>query len=228
MTYENLKKAVFVSRPNRFVAHVLLDGVDTTVHVKNTGRCREILRPGATVLLEQGRNPGRKTPYSLIAVYKGDVLINIDSQAPNLAVAEALKGARIEEFGPVTHLKREVTFGSSRFDIYYEDSSNKGFIEVKGVTLETGGTALFPDAPTVRGARHVWEMTEAVKAGFKGCIFFLIQMKGVDYFTPNRLMDPEFSRALMEASQNGVEILAYDCEVRENSMELGNKIPVVL
>ena len=228
MTYEITKKALFISRPNRFIAHVVLDGTDTTVHVKNTGRCREILKPGTTVILEQGKNPERKTAYSLISAYKGDMLINIDSQVPNQVVSEALQGALLTEFSPVTYLKREVTFGSSRFDIYYECGQHKGFIEVKGVTLETDGAALFPDAPTERGARHVYEMTEAVKAGYRGCIFFLIQLKGVQYFTPNSLMDPEFNKALLEASKNGVEILAYDSVVNENSIELGSKIPVIL
>ncbi len=228
MTYENTKKAFFINRPNRFVAHVMLDGVETTVHVKNTGRCREIFKPGAAVILEQGKNPDRKTAYSLISACKGDMLINIDSQVPNQVVAEALKASLLDEFSPVTYMKREVTFGSSRFDIYYESGEKKGFIEVKGVTLEIDGTAKFPDAPTERGARHVYEMIEAVKAGYRGCIFFLIQLRGVTCFKPNSIMDPEFSKALLEASKNGVEIFAYDSEVTEASIELGKKIPVIL
>lgn len=228
MTYEKTIKASFISRPNRFIAHVHLDGLDTAVHVKNTGRCREILKPGTTVILEQGRNPARKTPYSLISAYKGDMLINIDSQVPNQVVAEAVSEALLPEFGRVTYLKREVTFGGSRFDIYYESGDTRGFIEVKGVTLEIDGVAMFPDAPTERGARHVYEMIDAVGAGYKGCIFFLIQLRGVKYFTPNRIMDPEFSKALAEASNRGVEILAYDAVVGENTIELGSRIPVVL
>lgn len=227
MTYDIIKKAIFLSRPNRFVSHVLIDGVDTVVHVKNTGRCKEILKSGTPVILEQGSNPGRKTAYSLISAYKGDMLINIDSQVPNQVVSEALKGSSLKEFSPLTHLKREVTFGSSRFDIYYETAKDKGFVEVKGVTLEKEGMAMFPDAPTERGARHVYEMIDAVKAGYNGCIFFLIQLKGVKYFTPNRLMDPEFCKALTAASQADVKILAYDSVVTENSITLGDKVPVI-
>lgn len=228
MVYNDTLKAIFINRPNRFIANVSLDGDVSAVHVKNTGRCREILRPGVPVILEKGKNPGRKTPYSLISAYKGDVLINIDSQVPNQVVAEAVKNSLIPEFEPVTHIKREATYGRSRFDIYYESNKARGFIEVKGVTLEVDGVAMFPDAPTERGARHVCEMVDAVNDGYKGCIFFLIQLKGISHFTPNRLMDPEFGAALDYAHENGVEIIAYDSIVTENSIELGSKVPVIL
>ena len=228
MIYGNTRKARFIDRPNRFVANVEVNGTITTAHVKNTGRCKEILQPGIEVILEKVHNPLRKTQYSLISAYKGDILINIDSQVPNQVVAEALKGSILNVFGPVTALKREVTFGNSRFDIYYESNNIRGFIEVKGVTLETGGFAMFPDAPTERGVRHIYEMAEAVKKGYKGCILFLIQLGGVRYFTPNKLMDPEFAEALDHAHRDGVDIIAYDSIVNENSIELGSSVQVLL
>ena len=183
MIYKKTIEGIFIKRPNRFLAQILINGVEETVHVKNTGRCRELLIPGAKVILEDcSLNLERKTKYSLIAVYKEDLIINMDSQVPNAVVFEAIKGNIIQGFEDLTYIKREVTFGKSRYDIYFESGNQKGFVEVKGVTLETDGIAMFPDAPTERGAKHVLEMIEAVKQGYRGIIFFLIQMKGPKEF----------------------------------------------
>lgn len=229
MKYHQIKKATFFDRSNRFSARVLIDGVMETVHVKNTGRCRELLIPGATVFLEQARHPTRKTAYSLIAVYKGDLLINIDSQVPNLVVYEALnQGLLAEEFGRIIKITKEVTYGNSRFDLYYENDLGRGFIEVKGVTLERDGTALFPDAPTERGVKHLLELVEAVKAGYQASVFFLIQMKGPSCFRPNTTMDPKFTDALNLAYQNGVKIFACDSDVTKDGIVLGDFIKVIL
>ncbi|MGI6677631.1 MAG: DNA/RNA nuclease SfsA [Dehalobacterium sp.] len=229
MEYRLIKKATFLHRPNRFIARVLIDGKEEVVHVKNTGRCRELLQTGADVILEKSSNPNRKTKYSLIAVYKGDLLINIDSQAPNTVVFEGIRNNRIPEIHPVTILKKEMSFGRSRFDLYFEnDMKQQGFIEVKGVTLENQGVAMFPDAPTLRGTKHIQEMIRAVEEGYQGYIFFLVQMKRINYFTPNTLMDPKFSEALSEAHQAGVQILAYDALVTEKSLILGDKIKTLL
>ncbi|MCX7709259.1 MAG: DNA/RNA nuclease SfsA [Clostridia bacterium] len=228
MIYSDVKKAVFLKRPNRFIAHVLVDGQEEIVHVKNTGRCREILIEGTPVLLEKGKKPDRKTKYSLICAYKGDILINIDSQVPNRVVFDAIKAGSIKGFESVFKISREVAFGNSRFDIYYENPSDKGYIEVKGVTLERDGIALFPDAPTERGAKHIHEMIKAVELGYRGSIFFLIQLKGVSAFTPNAIMDKEFADALIAARKSGVQIIAYDSVVTENSITIGKEIEVVL
>lgn len=228
MRYDNIQKAEFLCRPNRFIAQVLLDGSEETVHVKNTGRCREILLPGAPVFLEQVKNLSRKTKYSLISVYKGDMLVNIDSQVPNAVALEALKAGRIEELKEISGVSREVTYGSSRFDIYFEGKDQKGFMEVKGVTLEENGLALFPDAPTARGTKHLLEMVKAREDGYSGYILFLIQMKGVHHFTPNGKMDPRFAQALAYASTKGVKILAYDSIVTRDEIVLGSPVDVVL
>lgn len=228
MKYQTIKPAVFLERPNRFIARVLVDGVPETVHVKNTGRCREILQPGAAVILEKAGHPGRKTLYSMIAAYKGNILINIDSQAPNHVVYEGLSQGKLPELGNPVRLSREVRYGNSRFDLYYENESEKGFIEVKGVTLERDGTALFPDAPTERGARHLLELAEAVKSGYKGWIFFLIQMNGPGCFQTNKATDPNFSAALIFARDHGVTSLAYDTIVTEDSLSLGTPVLIVI
>lgn len=224
MHYNSIKKGIFINRPNRFVANVLIDGITETVHVKNTGRCKEILVKGTTVFLEESFNLNRKTRYSLVAAYKGDTLINIDSQAPNHVVYEAILQNKIKDFKDVLTLKKEVTFGKSRFDLYFENKSEKGFIEVKGVTLEKDGTAMFPDAPTVRGTRHILEMIDVVNNKYKGYILFLVQLKGVKCFTPNKEMDPEFDAALKKAKSKGVEILVYDSIVREDGLEIGEPV----
>ncbi|KNY28489.1 DNA/RNA nuclease SfsA [Pseudobacteroides cellulosolvens] len=226
MKYTKVIKGIFLERPNRFIAKVIINGNEETVHVKNTGRCREILRPGTEVILEETDNKNRKTKYSLIGAYKGNVLINIDSQIPNMVISEAIRNKEIYEFQNITFLKREVTFKNSRFDIYCEGNSRKMFIEVKGVTLEKDKTAMFPDAPTQRGLKHVKELMEAVKMGFEGFVIFLIQMKGVTCFTPNYEMDIKFSEGLKKASKNGVKILAFDSIVEEDGIILGESINV--
>ncbi len=231
MHYTMIKQGVFLERPNRFIANVLVDGVIETVHVKNTGRCRELLIHGVPVILEQAvslPNSGRKTKYSLVAVYKEDRLINIDSQAPNLVIYEALHRGKLWEFGTPTRIAREFRFGSSRFDIYYESGMVKGFIEVKGVTLERDGVLFFPDAPTERGSKHVRELVEAVKSGYEACIFFLIQMEGAAWFEPNGATDPQFAEALRSASTQGVKVLAYDSRVTEDEIGIGSPVAVKL
>ncbi|GAX89076.1 DNA/RNA nuclease SfsA [Effusibacillus lacus] len=228
MKYHHVITGKFIKRVNRFLAHVWLEGAEQIVHVKNTGRLKELLIPGAEVLLEQSGNPERKTPFSLIGVYKGETLVNIDSQVPNPVVYEALTTGAVREIGPAEHVRKEVKYGNSRFDLYYETKSKKGFIEVKGVTLEKEGVALFPDAPTVRGTRHIYEMMEAVENGYQGTILFLIQMIGVHCFTPHSEMDPEFANALRVASQRGVQLLAYDSIVTTNDIVIGKPVEVRL
>ena len=229
MKYKKIVEGKFIHRPNRFIAHVLIHGKEEVVHVKNTGRCRELLIPGARVILEDcSQNISRKTKYSLIAVYKGELLVNMDSQVPNAVVYEALKDNKIEFFRDLTFIKREKTYGNSRFDIYYEKGLKKGFVEVKGVTLEVEGQAMFPDAPTIRGAKHVLEMVDAVNQGYEGSIIFLIQMKGISSFRPNWEMDENFSNAIKYANDNGVNVLAYDSFVLEDEIRIGSPIPVFL
>ena len=219
MKYGKVIEAIFLKRPNRFIAHVLIHGEEEIVHVRNTGRCKELLIPGAKVVLEDcSHNLNRKTKYSLIAVWKDEMLVNMDSQIPNAAVFNAINENRILGLQNLSHLKREVTFGNSRFDIYFESNKDKGFVEIKGVTLEQDSIAMFPDAPTDRGAKHVLEMIEAVKQGYRGIIFFLLQMKGPKSFMPNYNMDKVFSNTLKLASENGVEILVYDSIISNNSI----------
>lgn len=229
MKYKKTIEGIFLRRPNRFIAQVLINGVEETVHVKNTGRCREILLAGAKVVLEDcSSNPNRKTKYSLIAVWKGDMLINMDSQIPNAVVFEALSENKIQGYENLTYIKREVSFGNSRYDIYYEKDNQKGFIEVKGVTLENNHIASFPDAPTQRGAKHVLEMIEAIKQGYRGAILFLIQMKGPRSFRPNWKMDKNFSDAIKIAYKNGVDILVYDSIVSNDEIYIGEAISMDL
>ncbi len=229
MKYKKIVEGKFIRRPNRFIAHVIIHGKEEVVHVKNTGRCRELLIPGARVILEDcSQNISRKTKYSLIAAYKGELLVNMDSQVPNAVVYDALKDNKIELFRDLTFIKREKTYGNSRFDIYYEKGLKKGFVEVKGVTLEVDAQAMFPDAPTIRGAKHVLEMVEAVNEGYEGNIIFLIQMKGISSFIPNWEMDENFSYAIKYANENGVNVLAYDSLVLEDEIRIGSPIPVFL
>lgn len=228
MKYSKIRKATFIKRPNRFIAHVLLDGKEEIVHVKNTGRCREILQEGTTVVLEKAKNKNRKTKYSLIAAYKNDLLINIDSQVPNQVVYEALKEGELSQFNNLEEVKREVTFGNSRFDIHFKNRNKEGFIEVKGVTLEDNGELMFPDAPTARGSKHVEEMIKAVKEGYLGYIFFLIQLQGAKNFTTNQKTDPKFSQAVKMAKEQGVNLLAYDCHITEDTITLNQQIPIIL
>lgn len=228
MKYKQIIQGKLKKRVNRFIAEVFIDGTVEQVHVKNTGRLKELLIPDVEVLLEVSDNPNRKTKYSLIAVNKKGNWVNIDSQAPNEVAFEALKEGKLVEIGSVKTLKKEVTFGDSRFDLYYEQGEDKGFIEVKGVTLEKNSFATFPDAPTIRGTKHVLELIKAVQAGYKGAILFIVQLKGCQAFTPNKEMDPAFTNALIEASRNGVQIICYDAIVGENELVLDEPIPVVL
>lgn len=233
MKYENICKGNFIARPNRFIAEVLIDGKKERAHVKNTGRCRELLIPGADVYLEDfdGRMGTRKMRYSLIGVKKGEVLVNMDSQAPNKVCEEALLQGRLllPGMGKLSTVKREKTFGDSRFDFYVEDENgNKGWLEVKGVTLEENGVARFPDAPTERGVKHVYELCKAVKEGHKGFVLFVIQMTGIERFEPNDRTHKDFGDALRQAAEVGVVILAYDCNVTEETLEIKDQIPVVL
>ncbi len=227
MKYSNIVKGTFIDRPNRFIANVLIDGKVEKVHVKNTGRCKEILTKGTTVYLEKSNNPNRKTKYSLISAYKGRMLINIDSQVPNEVVYSSISSNKIPELTDVDLLKKEVKYNNSRFDLYYEKKGQKGFIEVKGVTLEIDGISMFPDAPTERGTKHILEMLKAKKGGYDNFIFFLIQMPDIKYFRPNEEMDPKFSEALIKAKEGGVNILAYNCRVTKDQIELANRVELL-
>ncbi|MBM7609093.1 sugar fermentation stimulation protein A [Lysinibacillus composti] len=228
MKYEKIVHGQFDQRINRFIAEVTIDGGKERVHVKNTGRLKELFLPGADVLLEETNNPNRKTKYSLTAVMKQGRWVNIDSQAPNKVAFEAVRNGKIAEIGEVTAIKREVTYGASRFDLYFEQGDQKGFIEVKGVTLEKEGIAMFPDAPTTRGTKHVLELAKAVEEGYKCAILLVVQLKGCQEFVPNRETDPAFADALLQASEAGVQILAYDSVVTEDGLVLDQAIPVNL
>ena len=225
MIYKNIVPGVFLSRPNRFIAHIEIDGQDTVCHVKNTGRCRELLTAGANVWCEKSDNPERKTQYDLIAVQKGSRLINMDSQAPNKAAQEWLSGGGL---GEIENLRAETTYGNSRFDFSFEKGGKRCFLEVKGVTLENGGICAFPDAPTERGAKHLKELTALTKEGFGAYVLFVIQMTDVRYLHPNDDTDPAFGAALREAAKAGVQILAMDCLITPDSMTLQNPVEVKL
>ena len=228
MKYKKIVEGRFLNRPNRFIAKVLVGGVEETVHVKNTGRCKELLVEGAFVYLYESDNPNRKTKYDLIAVEKltrnGTMLINMDSQVPNDVVAEWLKKGEL--FSQTATIKREVTYNKSRFDFYVEDGDCKAFIEVKGVTLENGGVASFPDAPTQRGVKHINELIYAVENGYKAYVVFVIQMKGVHKFTPNDVTHKEFGDTLRKAQQSGVEIIAVDCIVKNDEIYIDEPVAV--
>lgn len=226
MHYSNIQRATFLRRPNRFIAHIEVDGREEVCHVKNTGRCRELLTDRATIYVEHHDNPKRKTKYSLIAVEKGNLLINMDSQAPNKVVGEWL--LEKEPFGKVKLLKSECTYGSSRFDFYLETEAEKIFIEVKGVTLEEAVIVSFPDAPTERGIKHLEELRACVEAGYKAAVIFVVQMEGMQHFEPNDKTHPQFGEALRQARKAGVEVLAYECKVTPSSLEITKSIPVVL
>lgn len=226
MIYANILQGTFLSRPNRFIAYIELDGKPEKCHVKNTGRCKELLIPGVKVFVQLASNPNRATKYDLIAVMKGTLLVNIDSQAPNKA---ALEWVQNSGFIPaVTSVKPEAKYGNSRLDLFVQ-TDNKGiYIEVKGVTLEEDGIALFPDAPTERGIKHLQELSRCIRDGFEAIALFVIQMKGVNSFSPNRVTHPAFGDALAAAESAGVKVLAVDCLVTENSMEIDSFIPVHL
>lgn len=226
MKYTNIVHGRFERKVNRFIAEVFIQDIKEQVHIKNTGRLTELLQPGVEVLLESSDNPSRKTRFSLIAVDKNGSWVNIDSQAPNRMAFEALQAGKLAEFGVVNHVQREVTYGDSRFDLYFEKGEEKGFIEVKGVTLEQDGVAMFPDAPTSRGSKHVLELIKAVQEGYTAAILFIVQMKGCHAFTPYREMDPTFADALRQASLQGVQILAYDAVVEEETCLLDAPLPV--
>ena len=225
MKYENMISGKFISRPNRFVAHVEIEGQQEIVHVKNTGRCREVLPEGAKVWCQRSNNPARKTKYDLICVQKGDRLINMDSQAPNAVVGEWLRSGGL---GAVSNVHGEVTYGQSRFDFAFMKDGKQCFMEVKGVTLEDDGICAFPDAPTLRGAKHLRELTQAAQAGYGAYALFVIQMSDVRYLHPNDATDPHFSDALRHAAHAGVTVLAMDCLVKPESMVLGEEVPVCL
>ncbi|CEK29776.1 sugar fermentation stimulation protein [[Clostridium] sordellii] len=231
MIYENIVEAIFIERPNRFIAHCIVKGKEEVVHVKNTGKCRELLIPGCKVYLQEHDNPKRKTKFSLISVIKGNRLINMDSQAPNKVAYEALINNQINLpglKGDIKYIKPEKTYGDSRFDIYIETDTEKAFLEVKGVTLEEDGIVLFPDAKTERGVKHINELIKATDDGYLSYILFVIQMDNVKYFTPNIKMHKEFGQALKNAYSKGVNILAYDCDVTLNSLDIKNKVDIVL
>jgi sugar fermentation stimulation protein A len=221
--------AKFISRPNRFQAYVNLNGIELMVHVPNTGRCREILTPGAKVLLREELNPTRKTLYDLIAAYKNNKIINIDSQIPNKVVDEALKNKKIQKLVKYNIIQREKTFGNSRFDFRLSnDLGEVYYLEVKGVTFEVDGKTMFPDAPTERGRKHILELIEAKKTGFGAGILFLIQMSDISKFSPYDTMDQAFGDTLRSAKENGVDIFAYECEVGEKFITLSLPVPVIL
>lgn len=220
MTYTGIVEGQFVRRLNRFVAEVLVEGEEVLVHVKNTGRCKELFIEGTKVFLEISKNPNRKTKFSLIGLYKGEHMINIDSQVPNQVVFESLLAGEIKEIQSVTYAKREVTYGKSRFDIYYETPDAKGFIEVKGVTLEEDGTAKFPDAPTERGTKHLRELTEGLKEGYKNYVCFLIQMDYVTSFRPHHERDMKLAQALYDGLDQGLGLLIYNSHVKKDGIAL--------
>lgn len=220
------RKARFIERPNRFIAHVELDGEEIVVHVPNTGRCRELLIEGVDVILRKGNTPNRKTPYDLISVYKGDKLVNIDSQAPNKIVHEAIHNGKIEPLKEYTYIKREMKYGNSRIDFYLKNDSKEYYLEVKGVTLEEDGVLMFPDAPTARGTKHIYELIEIKEKGMGAGILFLIQMNGTKYFTPNKERDPKFFEAVKAAKNSGVDLMAYECIVGEDEIILDREVEV--
>lgn len=226
MKYETTVPAVFLDRPNRFIAHVRLGDCIETVHVKNTGRCKELLVPGAEVILERSSNPSRKTKYDIICVNKSGRLINMDSQIPNRAAEEWLKSGGL--FPEEIEVFREKTYGNSRFDLYVESKQRKAFIEVKGVTLEKDNVARFPDAPTLRGIKHMEELIRCQQDGYEAYLLFVIQMKGIVRFEPNWETHREFGETLVRAANAGVHILARDCAVTEDSIELQDVVPVCL
>ena len=223
MTYSHTKTGIFRARPNRFIAIVEVDGTDTVCHVKNTGRCKELLVPGCTVVLEQATNPDRKTPYDVIAVYKGDRLINMDSQAPNAVAADYLANRF-----PNATIRREVTYGESRFDFYIQSGEEQWFIEVKGCTLERENIGYFPDAPTERGVKHLRHLIRAAEEGYKAAVLFVIQMEGIAAIRPNDATHPAFGDALRDAAKAGVEIWATDCTVTPDSLTHRHPVPVEL
>lgn len=224
MRYGEILPAVFLSRPNRFIAHVLVEGEEVVCHVKNTGRCRELLRPEARVWLEKGTNPKRKTAYDLVTVEKGHRLVNMDAQAPNKIFGE---WALQLEAG-IRSVRPEVAFKDSRLDFLLETEQGRHYVEVKGVTLEEGGHVFFPDAPTERGVRHLHTLMRAVEQGHRATVFFVVQMADVLDFSPNDSTDPAFGQALRQAAAAGVQVLAFTCQVTPEEVTMDRQIPVIL
>lgn len=225
--YENMTEGVFLARPNRFIAHVCIDGREEVCHVKNTGRCRELLVPGARVWCQRHDDPKRRTRFSLISVEKGNRCINMDSQVPNKVAGEYISGGGLG-FVP-RRLLAEKTYGSSRFDFYLEDDTGRpGFVEVKGVTLEREDIVYFPDAPTLRGTRHLTELRQAAGEGYRAFVLFVVQMENILHLEPNRATDPDFSAALEAAAAGGVEILAVGCRITPSTIETAAPVPVRL
>ena len=225
MKYANMVPGTFIKRPNRFIAHVEIEGQEQIVHVKNTGRCRELLPEGAEVYCQHFDSPTRKTAYDLITVRKGNLLINMDSQVPNAAAKEWLSAGGL---GEIQDLRAETVHGDSRFDFSFTKDGKPCFLEVKGVTLETDGVCAFPDAPTERGTKHLHGLTRAIGEGYGAYILFVIQMSPVQYLHPNDDTDPAFGKALREAAAAGVQILAMDCKVDIDEMTIQNSVPVRL
>ena len=224
MRYGEILPAVFLSRPNRFIAHVLVKGEKVVCHVKNTGRCRELLRPEARVWLEKGTNPKRKTAYDLVTVEKGRRLVNMDAQAPNKIFGEW--ALRLE--AGIRSVRPEVAFGDSRLDFLLETEQGRHYVEVKGVTLEEGGHVFFPDAPTERGVRHLHTLMRAVEQGHRATVFFVVQMDNVLDFAPNDETHPAFGEALRQAASAGVQVLAYSCHVTPEEVTMDRPVPVLL
>ena len=226
MIYENVQAGIFHERPNRFIALVEIGGKIEECHVKNTGRCKELLIPGVTVYVQEQNKPSRKTKYDLISVKKGNRIINMDSQVPNKVVFDwIVEGNGFKE---MNHIQREKTYANSRFDIYLESPKKKVFIEVKGVTLENDDIAMFPDAPTLRGIKHINELTKAIEEGYECYVIFVIQMEGITKFKPNDATHPEFGQALREAKEKGLNILAYECRVKPDRIKMGGPVDVEL
>lgn len=225
MRYQHVVEGTFLSRPNRFIAHIAINGKEEICHVKNTGRCRELLIPGCRVWCEQSANPSRKTAYDLIAVQKGSKLINMDSQAPNTAAKHWLQSGGL---GHIENLRAETVHEDSRFDFSFLKDGKLCFLEVKGVTLEEDGVCAFPDAPTARGVKHLQGLTRAVQQGYGGYVLFVIQMEQADYLLPNDATDPAFASTLRSAAKMGVQLIAMNCKVTPNSMGIHTCIPVKL
>lgn len=216
MKYERMLPGKFISRPNRFIANIEIDGKIEVCHVKNTGRCRELLVPGAKVFVQKADNPARKTQYDLISVYKDKMLVNMDSQAPNKVFKEWAESSGY--FLNLSYIKPECKYNNSRFDFYLEADQRKIFVEVKGVTLENDGVVSFPDAPTERGIKHLKELEDAVKDGFDAYVCFIIQMENCKYFMASYTNHPEFADALSHANKMGVNVIALSCNVTKTEL----------
>jgi len=226
MRYSNMKEGIFLKRPNRFIAHIEVDGKVEICHVKNTGRCRELLTEGARVLVQDCAHPGRKTKFDLISVWKGERLVNMDSQAPNKVFREWAESSGY--FQGLCLIKPEQKYGNSRFDFYIETLTRKLFVEVKGVTLEEDGVVRFPDAPTERGVKHLNELMTCLEDGYEALVVFIVQMQGVRHFEPNDAMHPAFGNTLRALSKQGGEVIALDCLVTESDLVIGDLVEVKL